>query len=211
MNERFFADLSAWLMQAGLAGTPETGIFSGFCDRCVAAGIPLGRAHSFIATLDPIYEGRLFRWGYSPDDSGVVEYGRTTLGKLDASGSAPLDEQAASIWRRSAHYTMLQTGASLLRRRLNSNTKDEFSLLLDWRAAGMTDYLAIISRFAATGCIRVMDGCNSSWATLAPSGFSDAEIAGLERLVPYLALAIKSVSLARMTGTLMETYDAPDA
>ena len=67
MNERFFADLSAWLTQAGLAGTPETDIFCVFCDRCVAAGIPLGRAHSFIDTLDPVYEGRLFRWGYSPD------------------------------------------------------------------------------------------------------------------------------------------------
>ena len=211
MNERFFADLSAWLTQAGLAGTPETDIFSVFCERCVAAGIPLGRAHSFIDTLDPVYEGRLFRWGYSPDESGVVEYGRTTLGKLDAARSAPLDEQAASIWRRSAHYTMLQTGASLLRRRLNSDTKDEFSLLLDWRAAGMTDYLAIISRFAASGIIGEMDGFYSSWATRSPGGFSDAEIAALERLAPYLALAIKSVSLARMTGTLMETYLGRDA
>src|SRR5262249_21896003 len=125
MNERLFANLSAWLMQAGLAGTAETDIFSVFCDRCVAAGIPLGRAHSFIDTLDPVYEGRLFRWGYSPDESGVVEYGRTTLGKLDVSGSTPLDEQAANVWRHSAHYTMLQTGASLLRRRLDGDTKDE--------------------------------------------------------------------------------------
>src|SRR5215472_7288729 len=211
MDERFFADLSAWLTQAGLAGTPETDIFSVFCDRCVAAGIPLGRAHSFIDTLDPVYEGRLFRWGYSPDESGVVEYGRTTLGKLDASGSAPLDEQATNIWRRSAHYTMLQTGASLLRRRLDGNTKDEFSLLLDWRAAGMTDYVAIISRFAAGGIIGEMDGFYSSWATQSPAGFDDAQIAALDRLVPYLALAIKSVSLARMTGTLMETYLGRDA
>src|SRR5215813_4457816 len=211
MNERFFTDLSALLTQAGLAGTPETDTFSMFCDRCVAAGIPLGRAHSFIDTLDPVYEGRLFRWGYSPDESGVVEYGRTTLGKLDASGSAPLDEQATNIWRRSAHYTMLQTGASLLRRRLDGNTKDEFSLLLDWRAAGMTDYVAIISRFAAGGIIGEMDGFYSSWATRSPAGFNDAEIAALERLVPYLALAIKSVSLARMTGTLMETYLGRDA
>jgi hypothetical protein len=33
MNERFFADLSAWLTQAGLAGTPEADIFCVFCDR----------------------------------------------------------------------------------------------------------------------------------------------------------------------------------
>jgi len=211
MNERFFADVSAWLTQAGLAGTPENDIFSVFCDRCVAAGISLGRAHAFIDTLHPVYEGTLYRWGYSPDESGVVEYGRTTLGPRDAAGSAALDEQATNVWRRSAYFTMLQTGASLLRRRLDAGTKDEFSVLLDWRAAGLTDYVAIISRFAAGGVIGEMDGVYSSWATRSPGGFSDGEIAALERLVPYLALAIKSVSLARMTGTLMETYLGRDA
>src|SRR5262245_14602191 len=211
MNERFFADVSAWLTQAGLAGTPENDIFSVFCDRCVAAGISLGRAHAFIDTLHPVYEGTLYRWGYSPDESGVVEYGRTTLGHRDAAGSAALDEQATNVWRRSAYFTMLQTGASLLRRRLDAGTKDEFSVLLDWRAAGLTDYVAIISRFAAGGVIGEMDGVYSSWATRSPGGFSAGEIAALERLVPYLALAIKSVSLARMTGTLMETYLGRDA
>jgi adenylate cyclase len=55
MNEKLFSELSAWLTQAGLAGTAETDIFSGFCDRCVAAGIPLGRAHLFIDTLHPVH------------------------------------------------------------------------------------------------------------------------------------------------------------
>ena len=50
MNEKLLSELSAWLTQAGLAGTAETDIFSGFCDRFVAAGIPLGRAHLFIDT-----------------------------------------------------------------------------------------------------------------------------------------------------------------
>jgi len=37
MNEAFFDELSAWLTEAGLAGTSEVEIVSGFCDRCVAA------------------------------------------------------------------------------------------------------------------------------------------------------------------------------
>src|SRR6516225_2726002 len=40
MNENLSRELLAWLTQAGLAGTPESDIFSVFCDRCVAAGIP---------------------------------------------------------------------------------------------------------------------------------------------------------------------------
>jgi adenylate cyclase len=211
MDEKLFSELSAWLTQAGLAGTPETDIVGGFCDRCVAAGMPLGRAHVFIDTLHPVHEGRLFRWGHYPDEAPMHEYGRTSLQDDDASGPASLDVQATDVWRRSPFYKMLQTGGSLLRRRLNADTKDEFSLLPDWLAAGMTEYVAIISRFAAEGVIGEMDAVYSSWGTKAPEGFNDSEIATLERIVPYLSLAIKSVSLARMTRTLMETYLGRDA
>src|SRR5499427_4678327 len=210
MNETLFTELSAWLTQAGLAGTSETDIVSVFCDRCVAAGIPLGRAHLAIDTLHPVHEGRLFRWGY-PNESLVHEYGRTSLEGLDVSGAVSLDAQATDVWRRSPFYTMRQTGASLLRRRLNAETKDEFSMLADWRAAGMTDYVAITTRFAAEGVIGEMDALYSSWGTKASEGFNDSQIATLEHLVPPLALAIKSVSLTRMTRTLMETYLGRDA
>jgi adenylate cyclase len=157
MHETFVSELSAWVTEAGLAGRPETDIVSGFCERCVAAGIPLDRTHVFIDTLHPVHEGRLFRWGYSPGESPVYEYGRTSLGGLDAPDSASLDAQATDIWRRSAYYSMLQTGDSLLRRSLNTDSKDEFSLLAEWLAAGMTEYVAIITRFAAESIIGEMD------------------------------------------------------
>ncbi len=211
MNEKLFSELPAWLTQAGLAGTPETDIVSGFCARCVAAGIPLGRALVFIDTLHPVHEGRLFRWGFGPDEPSVHEYGRTSLEGLDASSSVTLDVQATDSWRRGPFYNMLQTGASLLRRRLDADTKDEFSTLAEWLAAGMTDYVAMIARFAAEGVIGEMDAVYSSWATRQSGGFSDAAIAALERIGPYLALAIKSVALGRMTRTLMKTYLGRDA
>jgi adenylate cyclase len=211
MDEKLLSELSAWLIEAGLAGAPETDIVTGFCDRCVAAGIPLGRAHVFIDTLHPVHEGRLFRWGFGPDESPMYEYGRTSFEGLDATGAVSLDAQATGIWRRSPFYTMLQTGASLLRRRLSSDTKDEFSLLPEWYAAGVTDYIAILTRFAAEGVIGEMDAVYSSWGTKAAARFDDSQVAALERIVPYLALAIKSVSLVRMTRTLMETYLGRDA
>jgi adenylate cyclase len=210
MNENLSTELLTWLTQAGLAGTSETDIVSVFCDRCVTAGIPLGRAHVAIDTLHPVHEGRLFRWGY-PNEPLVHEYGRTSLAGLDVSGAVSLDAQATDVWRHGPFYNMLQTGASLLRRRLNADTKDEFSMLADWLAAGMTDYVAITTRFAAEGVIGEMDAVYSSWGTKAPEGFNDSQIATLEHLVPHLALAVKSVSLTRMTRTLMETYLGRDA
>jgi adenylate cyclase len=211
MNELFFAELSAWATQAGLAGTGEAEILPGFCDRCVAAGLPLARGLVFVDTLHPVHEGRAFRWGYDRAQAPVIEYGRTSPEGLAATGFDPADVEAAERWRNSAYYRMLQTGESLLRRRLNATNKDEFSWLADLYTEGMTDYVAIINRFAATGVIGEMDGVDSSWATAAPDGFSDDHLAALERLVPYLALAIKSASLARMTGTLMQTYLGRDA
>src|SRR5262245_26444304 len=211
MNEAFFAALSAWLTQAGLAGAPESDIVSGFCDRCVAAGLPLARALLLIDTLDPVHEGRLVRWSDDPAEAPLLDYGRTSPDALAAAGSDPRAVEAAERWRRSPFYRMLQTGDSFLRRRLNAATKDEFLVLSDLIAAGMTDYVAIISRFAAEGVIGEMDGVYSSWATRAPDGFSDGQLAALERIAPYPGLAHQSVSLARMTGTLMETYLGRDA
>jgi adenylate cyclase len=211
MNEASFTELSTWLIQAGLAGTSEIDIVSGFCNRCVAAGLPLGSTRVFIDTLHPVHEGRLFRWGHDPGESPLLEYGRTNLDAVSATGTIPRDDGVVERWRRSPFFRMLQTGDSLLRRRLTAATQDEFSLLPDLLAAGMTDYVAIITRFAPGGVIGEMDGVYASWATRAADGFDDGHIAALERIAPYLALAIKSVSLARMTGTLMETYLGRDA
>src|SRR5215475_3535397 len=71
--------LNAWLVKAGLRGESEAALVSGFCERAVAAGLPLSRALMFIDTLHPVYEGRLVRWGHDPSQPVVHEYGRTGL------------------------------------------------------------------------------------------------------------------------------------
>jgi len=211
MDEAFFSDLSAWLAQAGLSGTAEADILAEVCARCVAAGLPLGRVNIFIDTLHPVHEGRLFRWGYGPGESSVLDYGRTHLDESVISSADLLDARAAETWRRSPFYRMLQSGDSLMRLRIDATTKDEFSLFADLLAAGMTDYVAIINHFAADGIIGDMDGVYTSWTTAAPAGFADRHIGALKRIAPHLALAVKSVSLQRMTETLMRTYLGRDA
>jgi adenylate cyclase len=56
-----------------------------------------------------------------------------------------------------------------------------------------------------------MDCVYSSWATDAANGFDDADLRALQRLAPFLNLAVKSAALARMAGTLAETYLGRDA
>jgi adenylate cyclase len=123
-----------------------------------------------------------------------VEYGRTNEG------------EAAENWRRSVFYHLLQSGSRMLRRRLVAGDPVDFLSFKQARDEGMTDYLALIHRFAAEGVIGEMDCVYSSWATDAAGGFDDADVLAVQRLAPFLKLAVKSAALARMAGTLAETY-----
>jgi adenylate cyclase len=198
MDDRQFAKLAAWIAEAGLADESETAVLSGFCERAVAFGLPLARAAVIIDTLHPIYEGRMFGWNAADGETVLREYGPTVGG------------EALERWMSSPFYRLLQTGEPLLRRRVNSVAESEFPILKTlW--AGMTDYVAIINRFTAQGVIGEMDCVYSSWAADTAKGFNDADVADLQRLVPFLALAVKSSSLARIARTLVETYLGRDA
>ena len=143
-------------------------------------------------------------------DAGGIGFAAVAAEVRDELGTHRIVE-AAERGQRSPFFRMMQTGDSFLRRRLDAASQDEFSVIPDLLAEGMTDYVAIISRFAGERVIGEMDGLYSSWATRVPGGFSDSQVEALQRIAPCLALAIKSVSLAHMTGTLMETYLGRDA
>jgi adenylate cyclase len=201
MDAARFAELSAWLTEAGLAGESETEIVDGFCRRAIDAGLPLARGMVIIDTLHPVHEGRVFRWR-SEGEAGhieALEYGPTDAG------------EAAENWRRSPFFWLLETGGSRLRRQLRTGQAPEFPAIAALQDEGMTDYLALITRFAAHGVIGDMDCVYSSWATDHLRGFEDGQIEALIGLMPKLALAVKCVSLARIAGTLVETYLGRDA
>jgi adenylate cyclase len=200
MDEAIFTALSAWVTEAGLIGRTESEVMAGFCQRVVEAGIPLARALVILDTLHPIYEGRAFRWrADAPQSVEAVDYGRTNEG------------EAAENWRRSAFFHLLQSGERMLRRRLVAGDSADFLTIEQARDEGMTDYVALIHRFAAEGVIGEMDCVYSSWATDAARGFGEDEVGALKQLAPYLNLAVKSAALARMAGTLAATYLGRDA
>ena len=120
-------------------------------------------------------------------------------------------DERLDLWERSPFYRLELSGESFLRRRLTAETEGEFSIFSDLRAEGITDYLAITNRFAAEGIIGDMDCVYSSWATDAPQGFRDSDVDDLSRLMPMVALTLKSASLTRIAGTLVETYLGRDA
>ncbi len=194
MNETEIAALSTWIVEAGLAGSREPAILAGFCERLRESGSSLVRGQLIVDTLHPLYEGRSIRWDHGSEEILFVEYG-------------PSGER----WLTSPFYHMRQIGESLLHRRLEAATDTEFPVFAALRQDGVTGVVLIVNRFAAQGAIGEMDSVYSSWSSEGPQGFTEAEVETLRRLAPFLALAIKSVSLARIAETLVETYLGRDA
>jgi adenylate cyclase len=197
MDDLQLAELAAWITEAGLAGQSEIAALTGFCDRAVHFGLTIARAIVLADTLHPIYEGRAFRWNRDKDTTVLTEYGRS--------------DEDLGRWQRSPFFRLEQTGETLLRRRLTAESREEFSIFPELIDAGITDYVAMVNRFATEAIIGDMDGIYSSWATDVPTGFNDADIAALCRLAPLLALTVKSASLARIAETIVETYLGRDA
>ena len=189
------------ITEAGLAGVSEGDLLNRFCVEAQDAGLPLSRATILVDTLHPIYEGRVFRWWREDvGESSIIEYGRTTD-----------DSEAMQRWRQSTFVHLLGTGGSLLRRNFARGDSTDFPALEELRAQGQTDYVASIQRFGGPDIIGEMDCLYSSWTTDRPGGFLDEEVGILSELLPSLALAVKSASLARIAGTLVETYLGRDA
>ena len=115
MTEAEIAALESWAADVGLKGSTEIALVEGFCDRALAAGLPLARAAVFIDTLHPIYEGRTFRWERENHQATLTEYGRSTEGEL------------AERWRASPWFRLLRDGELMLRRRITAETESEFA------------------------------------------------------------------------------------
>jgi adenylate cyclase len=201
MDPDGFSELRTWLTQAALAGKSEAVLLDGFCRRMFDAGLPIARAAVLIDTLHPVLEGRGFFWHREADQphTELIEYGPTT------------DGEAADAWHRSVFFHLLESGGSRFRVRFHAGETTDFTRMAEMHEQGMSDVAAMITRFPRSGSLGEMDSVYSYWATDSPHGFDDRHVEAIASLMPMLALAVKCVSLARITGTLAETYLGRDA
>lgn len=195
MNRDTVDDIANWLAVTGLTGESEVALLHGFCERCRAAGMALGRAIVIIDTLHPIYEGRGFRWREDEsDETPLLEFKRDEI------------VASAGSWTESPFYALIRQGGGEIRCRLHLGETRSFASIEELRVAGQTDYLAMVHLFAPNAVIGEMDNLAARWTTARPGGFTDAEIAALQRLTPLLGLAIKASALVRVTEAVVEAY-----
>lgn len=190
----------SWLVGQGLTGLPENDLIRGFCERARDGGLNLSRGLVFIDTLHPIFEGRGFRWNdTATNEADFFEYGSTDHG------------EAATNWRRSAFFHMLENGYDEIQIGITDLEANRFSIMGDLAKGGHRHCIAFVHRFGEAGTMGQMDCLYSYWATRREDGFEPHELSALRDLVPALGLAIKMAAQVEIARTLGRVYLGRDA
>ncbi|WP_208986979.1 adenylate/guanylate cyclase domain-containing protein [Stappia sp. TSB10P1A] len=183
-----------WVIREALGQPDIAEMFSGFCERLVAAGIPVERAMLSWATLHPLVEAESVLWR-SGREAELAQYRH--------------DEEDTEDWLKSPIRAVLEARETRLRRHLSgaNAATDDFPILTTLKADGFTDYLILSTPFELpTAADFGPSGILVTWATRAEGGFSDDDIEGLDYLQIRLALACRSTIQSRIARTLAETY-----
>ena len=180
------ASLLAWLADGARSATASEAVLAELCERLTAIGVPLGRVAVFVRTLNPNNIGRRFIWRR---DGGPIEIldGDFDLFNRDEYLSNPI-------------AVVQRDGKPIRRRLIDPDSPMDYPVLQEFKAGGMTDYLAS-PLISTDGLVHV-----ATWSTTGPNGFSDADIRILESVVPLLARVEEIRTLRRTVVTLLDTY-----
>ncbi|TDK46794.1 adenylate/guanylate cyclase domain-containing protein [Antarcticimicrobium luteum] len=198
------ADLSQWLLECGLDGTPREEMLTGYCTRLLDAGVPLYRLHVAQRALNPRFGGIGFDWLRGGAGVSHEHYAHR--------------ETPRQRWVQSPLYAILETGGMELRERLDTpGQHSRFPLLNELRDHGATDYFAsglLFEKPPEGGIVdpnNTPEGMLASWTSDHPDGFSEADLALIRGTLPQLGLVMKSTSNRRIAHDLLGIYLGPDA
>jgi adenylate cyclase len=174
-----------WLAGGALSGVRSEDVLGELCRRLLDGGIPLWRVGVFVRTLHPDVIGRSFIWRAD----GQVTVSEASFGLLDTDD-----------YRTSPIVAVYATGEAIRRRLADRDCPDDFPVLKEFRAEGMTDYVAFPLLFT-DGSIHVV-----TCSTRRAGGFTDEQFAGLESIMLPLARVAEIRALRRTAGNLLDTY-----
>nr|WP_184255807.1 adenylate/guanylate cyclase domain-containing protein [Rhodopseudomonas rhenobacensis] len=175
-----------WIAERATALDNGSGFLDELCTKLRAEGLPLWRVSVVVPAIDPSVRGFSIDWQRERGTSLLsVAYGD---GIIDA-------------FERSPVYALLAEGRTFARWRLNDKLcpTRPIPALVDLHAEGGTDYVLHLIWFAPGTALK---GVAVSFATDAPSGFNDQDVAMVAEVLPSLGLAMCKFSLSR---TLHET------
>jgi adenylate cyclase len=191
--------IARWLAEQALLATPVEPMFSELGDRLLALGLPILRGHASLGTLHPQIEAVSHSWWRNRREVVVDRH---------LHGSS-----AQQNWQQSPLKVLLESEADMLRRRIGPASIAEFPILGEFAAEGGTDYVAFATAFGFNGRVtaRGEAGVLVSWLTDRPGGFSDAHIAALRAIQPFLAVAVRVASMMMIADAVLAAYLGGDA
>ncbi len=197
-NESKIQAISDWLIGRALGDVRIDDLFTGFCQRLSDAGLPLQRGHLAVRTVHPMFSSVTVTWWRD---------GEASLERFDhVSGTG-------AQWQQSPLFAMSQKRVGETRHNLEApGDWSGFPLLVQFREAGATEYLATLTPFGdeATAYDR-QDGIMCSWLTDRPGGFSNEDIAALRRLQLRLGVAVKVAKREHTAANIAAAYLGVDA
>ncbi len=174
-----------WLVDGAPDLREPQDVLARLCQRLTAAGLPLHRVAVFVRTLHPNVVGRRLLWRPGVE----VEVNERPHGLLEEESY------------RASPIALVFGGAGTVRRRLaDPECPNDFGIIAELRAEGVTDYLIQPLEFSNREIHAV------SWTTTAPGGFSAADDVALAAIARPLARVIEIHALRRIATTLLDTY-----
>ena len=197
--------LHRWAVDEGLRGLAADRLFEGFCNRLVAAGVPLARAFAGGRTLHPQWAGYAYIWHR---DSGAVEPEQRARG--EAYEQEVADSPFAVLMEQVPLAAAEGTWPRVRRRLAGPNAQLDFPALTRIAAGGYTDYFAGLFGFAQGDASRGQ-GIGYSFATDRPEGFHDNDLLLIQAVLPAVSLAIMSDASHIIASGLLRAYLGEDA
>ena len=178
-------DIVAWTVSVGLDGLDQAELVAGYCERLVAAGVPLWRASVGADTLHPLIVAQGHRWLAG---EGVHE-------EFFARARNPEGEKE---WRESPWFWLIESGEGQMRRRLaRGEGTNEFPLLAALAAQGGTDYWTRVVPFGDGDSLGAVRGLARPGRPATTGGFAERDLALIDATLPAFALAFKATIAAR--------------
>jgi len=173
-----------WLLHEGRHLAAPDALVGELCAKVRAAGMPIDRVGFFFGTLHPQYFGIAMHW-----DGASVRVFEASYQMRET------DEVRNSPARR------ITEGERVIRRRLaRADCPADFPVLEELRGLGMTDYVIAEVVFGNGSRNSV------SLATRRAGGFTDHDIAEVQRLLHPFGMAMEIHVGRALSRTLLETY-----
>lgn len=182
------APVVVWLLTEGRLATDPIVLVNGLMARLDEAGARIDRLRFVSGTLHP----QVIAWGavWSRGAGAQILTAEHGVHVSDTYQGSPIK--------------IVREENRVYRRRLDGGlTEQDYSLLHELRAEGMTDYYAVPMRFSS-GVVNFL-----SLATAVAGGFTEAELARFHALANLLAPLVEIIEARRMTLGLLDAFVGP--